>query len=83
MSVPEWLTRREGALRRGSDGQTWFVVLNGKPQYSIVPVPVNGRFAARIQQTINGQQIPSAGMHATKEEAISAGLEELRKTLGW
>ncbi len=83
MTTPDWLTQRGGDLKLGSDGRTWYFLLGGQPQYSLVAVPVDGKFGCAIRQTINGTRIASAGVYATAEEAIRGGLEDLRKALGW
>jgi hypothetical protein len=83
MTAPDWLTQRGGDLKLGSDNVTWYFVVGGQPQYSLVVVPVNGRFGCAVRQTINGQRTVSAGVHATAEEAIRGGLDDLRKALGW
>lgn len=83
LETPEWLVRRGGRLQRGSDGRTWFVFFAEGPQYSLQAVPVAGRFGCQIRQTINGQLIPSSCRADTAEEALYAGLEELRQFLGW
>jgi hypothetical protein len=83
MTTPNWLAQRGGELRRGPLGNTWFVYFDGEPQYALTPVPVAGKHSCQVTQTINGQRLDSGGVHATEDEAIAAGLEELRKTLGW
>jgi hypothetical protein len=83
MTAPDWLMQRGGELKLGSDGKTWFVLLAGRPNYSLVAVPVAGKFGCTIRQTINGQRIECGGTFATVEEAIGGGLEALRQALGW
>jgi hypothetical protein len=83
LASPEWLTRRGGALKLGSDGQTWFVMLNAQPQFALTVVPVEGKFGSTIKQTNNGHRIANTGVQASPEEAIAGGLEDLRKSLGW
>jgi hypothetical protein len=83
MNTPDWLTQRGGDLKLGSDGQTWYVLFAGQPNYSLVAVPASGKFGCAIRQTINGARIPCAGAFATKEEAITGGLADLRQALGW
>lgn len=81
--APDWLRKRGGDLKLGSDHRTWFVVFDHNPQYSLVAVPTKNEFGCAIRQTINGQRIECASVVATKEQAIGAGLEALRTTLGW
>jgi hypothetical protein len=83
MTTPDWLRQRGGELKLGTDGRTWYFIVGGQPQYSLVAVPAGGRFGCTIRQTINGKRIASAGVHASAEDAIRAGLEDLRKELGW
>jgi hypothetical protein len=83
MTIPDWLAQRGGDLKLGSDGQRWYVIVGAQPQYSLVAVPVGGRFGCAIRQTINGKRIESAGVCNSVDEAIRAGLEDLRNALGW
>ncbi len=83
MTTPDWLTQRGGALKLGGDGQRWFVVFSGQPNYSLALVPVGGKYGCAIRQTINGQRIDCPGGFGTKEEAYHAGLQNLRTALGW
>jgi hypothetical protein len=83
MTAPDWLTQRGGSLKLGSDGQTWYVFFDGRPEYSVVATPVAGKFGCAIRQTNSGKRIESQGTHAAMDEAIKAGLEDLRKALGW
>jgi len=83
LACPEWLASRGGTLKLAPDGQTWFVIFDGGPQYALQPVPVQGKFGCLIKQTINGKRIESAGTDARAEDALRAGLEDLRKALGW
>ncbi len=83
MTTPDWLKERGGALKLGGDGQRWFVVFSGQPNYSLAVVPVDGKLGCAIRQTINGQRIDCASGFATNDEAIKGGLDALRKSLGW
>ena len=83
MITPDWLARRGGELRRGPVDGGWFVYFDGEPQYALTPVPVSGKHSCQVTQTINGRRLDSGGVHATEDEAITAGLEELRLALGW
>ena len=83
MTTPDWLTQRGGSLQLGGDGQRWFVVFSGQPNYSLAVVPVCGKFSCAIRQTINGTRIDCPNGFATTEEAINGGLNALRKALGW
>ena len=83
MTVPDWMTQRGASLKLGSDGQRWYVLFAGRPDYSMIATPVNGKFGCVIRQTINGNRIESAGVHGSKEDAIKGGLDDLRTVLGW
>jgi hypothetical protein len=83
VSAPEWLTRRGGSVQQASTGGAWFVHFSGQPQYSLVPVPVGNAVGCAIRQTINGKRIESTSTATTPEQALQAGLEDLRKSLGW
>ncbi len=88
-TTPEWLSRHDGELRPRVGGATWDsgptfdVWLGNEPQYRLSVVPVAGKFGSRITQTINGKRLDGGASHATPEQALQAGLEELRKALGW
>lgn len=83
MTVPDWLKVRDGALKPGIDGRSWFVCLGEAPQYELTPVPVKGKFGCEIRQTVNGKRLDGDGVYTSQEEALRGGLEELRKKLGW
>jgi hypothetical protein len=83
VTAPEWLTRRSGSLKLASDRRTWYVLLSGEPQYTVVERPVAGRFGAFVKHANSGKPIESTSTAASPEEAVAAGLEDLRKALGW
>jgi hypothetical protein len=83
VTVPEWLTRHGCTLGQASDGRTWFVYLDGEPQYRLVPVPADGKHACQVTQTINGRRLDRGGVRATVDAALAGGLEDLRQALGW
>ena len=83
MTAPDWLTQRRSDVKRGSDGQTWYVLIDGQPQYALTPVPVAGKFGCHIKQTNNGQRMDCISTFATAEDAVRGGLDDLRKVLGW
>jgi hypothetical protein len=83
VTVPEWLTRHGGTLGQGSDGRTWFALIDGEPQYRLVPVPAGGKHSCQVTQTINGRRLDRGGVYASVDEALAGGLEDLRKALGW
>jgi hypothetical protein len=83
LTPPAWLVERGGILKLASDNVTWFVLVGGQPNYSLSPIPVQGKIGCAIRQTINGRRIPSSATFATEAEAIRNGLEDLRAELGW
>jgi hypothetical protein len=83
VTTPDWLTRRGGALVPRPDGNSWAVLLNGEPLYALVPVPIAGKHGCQVIQTNNGRRFDTGSSHATLDEALQGGLEDLRKALGW
>jgi hypothetical protein len=83
MVSPDWLTRRGGSVHRAHAGNAWFVIFNNQVQYRLVPVPVEGKYGCVITQTVNGQRVHSESRADTADAAIVAGLDDLRKALGW
>ena len=83
MNTPDWLRQRGGELKLGSDKTTWFVVFAGKPQYDLVTMPAAGKHSCGIRQTNNGQPVESKGVHASADDALRGGLDDLKTYLGW
>jgi hypothetical protein len=83
LTAPEWLTQRGGGLKPGSDARAYFVMLNSQPLYTVLAVPVAGKFGCTIIQANNGKRLDSSGTAATVDEALRLGLEDLRKAMGW
>jgi hypothetical protein len=83
LTPPGWLAQHGGSLKLGSDGSTWYVLMAEQPNYSLKPMPVQGRFGCMIRQTNNGRPIASAASFPTREEALKSCLEDLGKELGW
>ena len=83
LAAPEWLTRRGGSLKAGSDGHTCYLMLNDQPLYAVVPMPVKGKIGCAIIQTNNGKRMEITSTAGSPEDALRLGLEEVRKTLGW
>ena len=83
ITTPDWLTQRGSELRPSKDGNSYSVYFAGEPQYLLLPVPVGGKHACRVSQTINGRRLDGAGTYATRDEAVRGGLDDLRKVLGW
>jgi hypothetical protein len=83
VTTPEWLAKHGGELKANRDGQSWAVYVGGEPQYLVMPVPAEGKFACRVSQTNNGKRLDGPTVHDTLEDALKGGLEDLRKVLGW
>jgi hypothetical protein len=83
LTAPEWLKKRDGALKLGSDAATWYILLSGQPHYALTAAPTAGKFACHIKQTVNGQRLGVGSVYASADEALRGGLEELRLALGW
>lgn len=83
LATPEWLARHGGELRPGVDGHSRVAYFDGRPHYTLVPVPVKGRHGCCVMQTINGKRVDTGGAYNTVEDALRGGLEDLRKALGW
>jgi hypothetical protein len=82
VTAPEWLTRHGGAVRPAV-GHGHAVLIDGAPQYLLVPTPATGKFGCKVEQTINGRRLDSGATYATEDDAVRGGLEDLRKALGW
>jgi hypothetical protein len=85
MSVPtpDWLTRHGADLRGNPDGRSWTVYFGDTLEYVLQIVPVKGQYSCRVKQTISGKSLESGSAHATPDDALRAGLEDLRQALGW
>jgi hypothetical protein len=82
-TTPDWLTRHGGELRLRTAPHWWAVFLGGEPQYLLAIVPVAGKHGCKVTQSNNGRRLDSGTSHATLDEALQGGLEDLRKALGW
>ena len=83
VTTPDWLARHDCQLRLVEHGAAWAVYLGNEPQYLLQLVPVAGKHGCKVTQTINGRRLDNGTAHATPEEALQAGLEDLRRYLGW
>lgn len=82
-TAPDWLTRRQGAVKSVVNGNTWAVTINSEPLYRLFVTPAAGRFTCVITQTNNGRRLDGGKAYASVEAALAGGLEELRERLGW
>ena len=82
-TVPEWLSRRDGSLKPGTDPRTAHVLIGGQPHYRLDARPAGGRFVCLVTQTVNGRQLGDGTLFDTADAALAGGLEQLRAKLGW
>ncbi len=83
LTAPDWLTKHGGAIRRFPDGIAWAVLIDGRPEYALTPVPAEGKHSCEVMQTTNGRRLDSCTVYDSEEDALRGGLEELRRVLGW
>jgi hypothetical protein len=83
VTTPDWLAQHGGELRLSKDLRSASVYFDGQLQYVLVATPARGKFACRVTQTINGRRLDAGGVHATVDEALRGGLDDLRTALGW
>jgi hypothetical protein len=83
MIAPDWLAKREGALKPGIAPQTWMVTLRGHPLYKLFATPAQGKFTCAVTLTNNGQRLDAGKTYPSLDAAVAGGLEELREKLGW
>lgn len=83
MTIPDWLSRHDGALRTGPNSQTWLVTFNGHPLYRLFATTAKGQFTCAVTQANNGQRVDQGKQYASIDAALSGGLDELREKLGW
>jgi hypothetical protein len=83
IATPEWLSKRGGELKPNVQRNAWVVYFRGEPQYRLTPVPVTGKHGCQIMQTINSKRFDLQQAYTTPEEAVSAGLDAVKKLLGW
>jgi len=83
VTTPEWLQQRAGQVRESTLAGIWLVMLNGEPQYRLIPVPAQARHACDIIETASGRKLGDGQTYPTSEDAVRGGLERLRSVLGW
>ena len=83
-AAPEWLTRREGALKPGLRDYIAVVMIGGRPEYRLEVRPAQGKFACVVSYQVNGNLIGGTdGTQPTPEAAWAEGLTRLQAKLGW
>lgn len=82
-TAPEWLKRREGALKPGIREHILLVLLNNQPLYKLEVRPAAGQFTCFVTQTVNGKRLDQGKSYSNKEAAFQGGLDELQTSLGW
>jgi hypothetical protein len=82
-TIPEWLAKRGGELRRGPDDNAWLVLLSGSLQYRAVVTPAKGQFACAVTQAVSGKRLDRGAAFPTAAAALEGGLADLREALGW
>lgn len=83
MKTPDWLAKRDGAIRLGPDGKTWYVAVEGKPLYRLRPTPAKGGFTCLITETVNGRPVVCDVIAPDLNQAVEMGLDQLGSRLGW
>ena len=83
-TVPEWLSKRDGALAPGLRDFIAIVTISGRPEYRLESRPASGKFTCPVSNTVNGKLIDDAKeTYATADAALAGGLDRLRAKLGW
>jgi hypothetical protein len=83
LTTPDWLARHDCKLEPEGDGRSYLVLLDQKPQYLLVPIPLADKFGCAVTQTINGRRLDQGGVYSGIDDSIRGGLEDLRQALGW
>jgi hypothetical protein len=83
LTTPDWLAHHDCRLEPAGSEKSYLVLIDNKPQYLLVPIPLGGKVGCAVTQTINGKRLDGGGTYPTQEDAIHGGLEDLRKALGW
>jgi hypothetical protein len=83
VAAPDWLTKHGGDLGVSKDNRRYVVYFAKEPQYVVEVIPTRSKFGTHVAQTINGRRLDNTGVFSSPDEAAAAGLEDLRKSLGW
>ena len=81
--APEWLSRREGAIRPGLREYIAIVTIANRPEYRLEVRPAGGTFACVVSYTVNGKLIEGQSEQPTADAAWAEGLTRLQAKLGW
>jgi hypothetical protein len=82
-AAPDWLTKRDGALKRGLRDYVAIVTIADRPEYRLELRPANGKFACVVSYTVNGKLIEGHESQPTADAAWADGLTRLQAKLGW
>ena len=83
LSIPDWLAKRDGSLKRGLSDTVVLVMVGGQPMYRLEVRPAAGRFTCAVLQTVNGHRLDDGTTYPTADAALAGGLDQLRTKLGW
>lgn len=83
-TAPEWLTKRDGAMKPGIRDFITHVMIGSQPLYRLEVRPAGGKFACAVISAVTGKRLDDAALHyADAPAALDGGLEQLRAKLGW
>lgn len=82
-AAPDWLSLHGGELRRGLDSFSWSILLDGSPNYRLTITPALGKFTCVVSQSNNGKRLDAGVNYPDTDAALTGGLDELRRVLGW
>ena len=83
-AAPEWLTKRDGALKPGLRDYIAIVMIANRPEYRLEVRPASGKFACVVSYTVNGKLIDDGKeSHPSADAAWANGLSRLQAKLGW
>jgi hypothetical protein len=83
LTVPDWLTKRDGSLKRGLSDTVVLVMVGGQPMYRLEVRPAGGTFSCAILQAVNGHRLDDDTTYPGADAALAGGLDRLRNRLGW
>jgi hypothetical protein len=82
-TTPDWLSLHGGELRPGLSDRVWMVLFNGTVQYRLNVIPAKGKFTCAVTQGVNSKRLDPVAEQVTADDALRAGLDQLRLALGW